>query len=542
MNTAKKQYVPSLSVKLFVILLLAILVVFPVVRMFASISAGDFKAVIGSPLFGEALLNSVFLSLIATLISIVIAYLLAWCTVRTNIAFKKGWNIIFTLPMLIPSISHGMGLIILFGGNGIIKNLLDLNGTVYGSVGIIIGSVLYAFPVAYIMLADVLRYEDMSVYEAAGILGLSRARQFFKITLPYMKKPLIAASFSVFSMIVTDYGVPLMIGGKIKTISLMMYEEVIGRLDFGKGCVYGLFLLVPAIVAFIADLVNKDKAPSAFVKREVGMKNGALRHVIAYIVCVVVALLAILPILAFLVLAFASSYPRDMSFTLSNIIDTLNRNGATYLINSLIIALGTAILGTALAYIAAYLTSRMRSKMSRVLHLLLLTFMAIPGIVLGLSYVVSFSGSFIYGTLVIMIMVNLAHFISSPYILMYNSFGKMNEQLEAVGATLGVSRLRMIKDVFIPQNISSIAEMFSYLFVNCMMTISAVSFLANVNTKPLSLMINQFEAQMQYECAAVVSLMILAANIVVKIIVAVIKHFIERRKREHNDVIDQKAI
>ena len=65
--------------------------------------------------------------------------------------------------------------------------------------------------------------------------------------------------------------------------------------------------------------------------------------------------------------------------------------------------------------------------------------------------------------------------------------------------------------------------MFSYFFVNCMMTISAVSFLANTSNKPVSLMINQFEAQMQLECAAVVSLMILLMNLLIKGITYVIK-------------------
>ena len=59
----------------------------------------------------------------------------------------------------------------------------------------------------------------------------------------------------------------------------------------------------------------------------------------------------------------------------------------------------------------------------------------------------------------------------------------------------------------------------SYFFVNCMMTISAVSFLANVNTKPLALMITQFEGQMQLECAAFVSLIILLVNVVMKFVV-----------------------
>ena len=224
-----------------------------------------------------------------------------------------------------------------------------------------------------------------------------------------------------------------------------------------------------------------------------------------------------------------------MSFTLENVINTLNRGGSNYLTNSLLIALLTALLGTLLSYITAYLTARMKTLTSRFIHLLVLTFMAIPGIVLGLSYVISFSSTALYGTLAILIMVNVSHFLSSPYLMRYNTFGKMNENLEAVGATLGIGRLRMLRDVFVPQSLGTIVEMFSYLFVNSMMTISAVAFLANTSTKPISLMINQFEAQMQYECAAVVSLMILLANVLVKIAVGTVKS-LYARKRHHADL------
>lgn len=532
MTNTKKSAAISLPVKIAVALILLFLVIFPILRMFSSMSAEDFEDVLNSPTFSQALLNSVLLSAIATGIVILLAYLLAYCMVRTNVLFKKIFNVILILPMLIPSISHGMGLIILFGGNGVIKNLLGLENSIYGPVGIVTGSILYAFPVAYIMLSDVLKYEDLSVYEAANVLGISRPRQFLRLTLPYLKKPLIAAIFSTFSMIVTDYGVPLMIGGKTKTISLLMYEEVIGQLDFGKGSVYGLFLLIPAIIAFISDALNKERATTAFVHKSLQESKKTYRDAVALVVCIAVSVFALLPILSFIILAFAKSYPRDMTFTLANVTNTFDRGGADYLINSLVIALLTAVIGTVFSYLTAYLTARMKSSVSHLIHLLVLTFMAIPGIVLGLSYVISFSSSVIYGTLAIMVTVNLAHFISSPYLMMYNSFGKMNENLEAVGQTLGISRLRIIKDVFVPQNVGTIAEMFSYLFVNCMMTISAVSFLANINTKPISLMINQFEAQMQYECAAVVSLMILIANVLVKIIVGIVKGIFSKKTRK----------
>ena len=100
--------------------------------------------------------------------------------------------------------------------------------------------------------------------------------------------------------------------------------------------------------------------------------------------------------------------------------------------------------------------------------------------------------------------------------MMYNSFNKLNENLEAVGQTLGVGRVRIIMDVFVPMSKYTLAEMFVYFFVNSMMTISAVSFLANTSNKPISLMITQFEAQAMFECAAVVSLWILIINVILK--------------------------
>ena len=101
----------------------------------------------------------------------------------------------------------------------------------------------------------------------------------------------------------------------------------------------------------------------------------------------------------------------------------------------------------------------------------------------------------------------------------YNSFSKINMNLESVAQTLGISKTLLVRDVLIPQMKSTILEMFSYFFVNSMMTISAVSFLATAQNKPLSLMINLFQAQMVVEGAAFVSLLILIVNITMKYII-----------------------
>lgn len=492
------------------------IVFIPLIRMFTYMDGDSISRVVNSPVFGDAVIHSIVSAVLATLITVCVAFCLAMCIERTSIRFKSVFGIIFVLPMLIPSISNGMGLVILFGNNGLITNLLHLNNSIYGLWGIVFGSVLYAFPVAYLMLADVIRYEDGSPYEAAKVLGIPRYRQLSAIMLPYLRKPLISVVFAVFAMVITDYGVPLMVGGKYTTIATVMYQEVIGQLDFGKGAVYGAVLLIPAVVAFVIDLLNKDKGKGTFITKPCEQSNTMAAKAFSYAFCVLVSLVTLLPIMSFVILAFAKDYPNNMTFTLDNIVKALNLKAGSYLFNSILIALLTAVCGVILAFITAYLSARMKSKLSRFLHLSSMTSAAIPGVVLGLSYVLVFNKTPIYGTIIILVMVNIIHFIASPYLMIYNSLSKINENLEEVAHTMYIDRAHMIRDVFIPQCKLTIFEMVSYFFVNCMMTISAVSFLATTANKPVALMINQFEAQMQLECAAVVSLMILVVNLLVK--------------------------
>ena len=154
--------------------------------------------------------------------------------------------------------------------------------------------------------------------------------------------------------------------------------------------------------------------------------------------------------------------------------------------------------------------------------------LAVPGMVLGISYVVFFSKSFLYGTFAILILANTVHFFSSPYLMLYNSMGGLDENLEAVGETLGISKVRIMLTVVLGQTRATVVEVFSYFFVNSMMTISAVAFLSNIRTSPLSLMIPQFEAQMLLEASAFVSLMILFTNLLMKVSAYFVKKILSR--------------
>lgn len=506
-----------LSVPAVLAALSTLFVLVPLIAMFINMDGDSIRSVFSRETLLPVLMNSVIVSALTTVISLILAYAMAWCLERTAIAGKRIYRALVTVPMLIPSVSIGMGVVLLGGNSGILTNLLGLQSShIYGMTGIVIGSVLYSLPVAFLMIDNILKFEDSSAYEAATVLGIPKWKQFTAITLPYLRKPLIVAAFSVFTLSFTDYGVPLMVGGKCKTLPVVMYQEVIGQLDFGKGCVYGSMLLIPAVAAFLVDYLNKNNANGSFVTKPFTIRPKLSRDIPATICASAVSLVSMLPIGSFVLLAFVKKYPTNMTFSLANIEKTFRMGGSEYLLHSVLIALMTSVIGVVLAVLAAYFTARTKQRFTRYLHLVSMSVAAVPGVVLGLSYVLLFRGTALYGTLIILVMVNVVHFFASPYLMMYTSFSKLNPNLESVAFTLGVGRLRLLLDELLPRCAQTVAEMFSYFFVNCMMTISAVSFLANTRNKPIALMINQFEAQSQMECAAVVSLMILVVNLLVK--------------------------
>ena len=152
--------------------------VLPLIGMFSRLASPEARAVFGTEQFATACLNSIGVALTSTAISLAFALAMSWVLCRTNVRAKGVIAVVMTLPMLIPSLALGMGLVFLLGSNGVITNALGLDFSLYGFWGIVMGSVLYSFPSAFLLLYDVLKYEDASPYEAADVLGVPKRSQF----------------------------------------------------------------------------------------------------------------------------------------------------------------------------------------------------------------------------------------------------------------------------------------------------------------------------------------------------------------------------
>ena len=174
--------------------------------------------------FEKAVWNSVEYRAISALITTVLALIAAYLLNASSMKHKNILVVLLTLGMLVPTISVGLGLRTLFGRNGLLDLMLKIRIEIRGLPGLIMGSVMTAFPATFLILYDALRYEDKGPYDAAAIMGISRFSTFFKLTLPYLKTALISAFCACFTLIFSDYCIPMDVRCKVMTLPSYMYE------------------------------------------------------------------------------------------------------------------------------------------------------------------------------------------------------------------------------------------------------------------------------------------------------------------------------
>lgn len=533
-RTVKQEALRAISVAC--ILPFAIL---PLITLAFHVTGKDWAFLVGDANFWQAIRNSLIYTSVSAVITTVLALIAAYMLENSNLRRKNVYVILLTLGMLVPTISVGLGLRILFGTNGFLDLLFGIEVEVRGFPGLIMGSVMTSFPATFLILYDALHYEDKGPYDAAQIMGIGRTSTFFRLTVPYLRIALISAFFACFTLIFSDYGMPMEIAGKVKTLPMYLYDQFMSSFQYGRGSIAGFVLLIPSVISFVFNLVFKDQSVAEKQNRLIApgkVFDGAAAGIVA-VLCIVL----FLPQLAFISLSFTKSFPHDLRFTFAHIVNIFsNTHGVglvVYIRNSLVLSVMTALVGTCYAYLLGYMSVRKSGRMAKAVDLLALSTIAIPGLVLGIGYIFLFkgtNGSF-YGTILILIVVNVFHFLGSPYLLAKNCLSKINSDYEVIGETLGISKGKIISHVLIPGSVSTLVEMFSYFFLNSMITISAVAFLCTYDNQPLSILITTYEKDSNYEMQSVISLIILFLNIAARSVFAGIKTAVNRANNREKE-------
>jgi iron(III) transport system permease protein len=227
-------------------------------RPVRSTGLSNFINYFSTPALFKSIQNSIFISIISTIITVILAFWFAYALNRSCMRFKGFFRLIAMAPILVPSLLPGIALVYLFGAQGVIKGLL-FGASIYGPIGIIIGSVFFTFPHAFLIISTALAISDARLYEAAVSLKASAWKTFWTVTIPGARYGIVSAAFVVFNLVITDFGLPKVIGGQFNVLAVDIYKQVIGQQNFEMGAVVSVVLIIPAILAFAIDRFVQSK-------------------------------------------------------------------------------------------------------------------------------------------------------------------------------------------------------------------------------------------------------------------------------------------
>jgi iron(III) transport system permease protein len=469
----------------------------------------------------EAIFNSIWVSSVAAMAAVVLAFYFAYIVqFKLRGKTQNFFRFFAIMPMLLPSITYGIVLIYLFGKSGIFTQLSGIQLPIYGPLGIIMGSFFYAFPIAFLLLSQAFANIDNRYLEAAKTIGASSFARFKDIVLPVTKYAVFSAFAVCFTVILTDYGISVSVGGRFTTLSLLFYRRVIGLADFSQGAIFSTFILIPAITIFLLDIFyfSKKQLHSGQNKRPVPKSRLRIAQFAGFFA---VILLILIPLIVVCIAPFVKGWPYNPVFTFEHIDRILSKGRLVQLIRqSVSIALVSGLIGTVIAFVAGYMYVRVKSgfgALRKLTHVLYLITLAIPGLAMGLGFLLFFRGTGLQNTAAILVIVNIMHFIGSPYMMVVSHFKLLNPNLEDICRSLGGKWYHNIKDVILPNSKRVLLDSFVYLFTNSMITISAVSMLVSARTGLLSLQITAYNNQGDWESAIAVSLIIFVINAAVKL-------------------------
>ncbi|MBI2468579.1 MAG: putative 2-aminoethylphosphonate ABC transporter permease subunit [Candidatus Rokubacteria bacterium] len=504
----------------------------------ALVGLANYASFLATPALSQSIRQSITVAVVSTAITLVLAFVYAYGLTRSCMPLKGLFRGIALIPILMPSLLPAISLVYLFGNQGVLRSWL-MGASIYGPIGIVMGEVFYVFPHALMILLTAMSTSDARLYEAAESLRASKARIFFTVTLPGVRYGLVSTFFAVLTLVITDFGVPKVIGGQYNVLATDVYKQVVGRHDFEMGAVLSMVLLVPAALAFLADRIAQRRQVALLTTRAVPFqpKPAGGRDAALFTFCALVAV-GILVVLG--MAAFASSvrlWPYNLTLSTYHYNFDLRDGGswASYR-NSVKMAALTAVVGTAIVFAGAYLVEKTRGFRAgrAVVQLLCMVPMAVPGLVLGLAYIFFFNApgnplNVLYHTMTILVICTIAHFYTVPHLTAVTALKQMDPEFEAVSASLKVPVYKTFWRVTVPVCVPAILDISMYLFLNAMTTVSAVVFLYSPDTTLASVAVLNMDDAGETASAAAMGMMIVYTSIVVRVLHALGTRGIARR-------------
>lgn len=451
--------------------------------------------------------NTLFLALITAAGTTVLGTMIALVAERGSRRLSKPLNMLALLPIITPPFVVGLGLILLFGRAGVVNQFLEWAFGIpptrwfYGFFGVWLAQLFAFTPIAFMIMRGVVQGISPSLEEAAQTLRANRMNTFLSVTLPLLKPGLANAFLVGFIESIADFGNPIVVGGQYAVLSTEIFFAIVGaQLDHGMAAALALILTVFALTVFYAQrkLLGKTSFTTVSGKGDSGLPMPLPAMVRR--VCHGVAL----PWLGFTIVVylfavaggFVQAWGRDYTFTLAHFKTTfdlqIGEHGLVWagtawssLFTTVKLAAIASPVCAGIGLLIAWLLARTQFRGQSAFEFAALLAFAIPGTVLGVSYIVAFNVPpfELTGTALIIVLCFVFRNLPVGVRAGTAAFKQLDRSLDEASVMLRASTLTTVRRVLLPLLKPALIAALVYGFVRSMTTVSAVIFLVTAENE-----------------------------------------------------------
>mgnify|MGYP001141986917 CR=1 FL=1 len=470
-----------------IILFVGFFVVYPVVRVITFPSLQDYAQLFGKARWIKAVKNSLYMTLISTLSCTAVAFLFAYVIARLDVPCKGLFRFVTLLPIVSPPFIVALSYILLFGVQGIVtKGLLGLQVDIYGRMGLWIVQTVTFFPYAYSVIYGVIRSISTNLEYAAYNMGATRWQVFRDVFFPLCRPGIAGGALIAAINVLTDFGNPMMIGGDLALLPTEAYMQISGWYDMKTASVLAVALLVPAMAIFLVNRFWVGKRSYVTITgKEISLNPFPVPQWVKWGLFSLTMLISLFILLVYGTLcygAFTKAWGYDWSFTLENIQYVFLKGRQIW--NSIRYGLLSSLGAAFLAMMLAYIVQKKQVGLNKALDFLAILPGAIPGMFLGIGFVMAFNGKplELTGTSTIMVLALLFWNIPTCYSAATAGLQQIGNSVEDAALNLGANSFRSFKDVIIPLLKAPFLSGFVLSFLRSVTCLSVVIFLYSPST------------------------------------------------------------
>ena len=505
-----------------ILVLFSIVIVFVAYPLFEAVrltfvhqgrfSLAIWKEILTNRQYLSALAGSIELGVWTATISTIIGFIFAFFVSRTSMRGKKFVTALATLPVISPPFSLTLSIILLFGNNGLItKGIFGLqNFSIYGLTGLTIVQTISMFPIAFLTLAGVLDAIDSTLEDASLDLNASRWQTFMKVTLPLSAPGILSSWLLVFTNSLADFANPLLLSGSFRVLSVESYIEVTGMNRLGNGAALSILLLLPTLTAFFVQRAWVAKKSFVVVT---GKPSGRLSDLASkptrlfLLAFVALTSITIVSLYGTIIAGcFVKNWGIDYSFTTENIVEALQRGKQAMFQTMTLAGIATPIAGF-IAMIGAVLLVRKQFPGKRLLEALMMTPFAVPGTLIGISYILAFNEPpfLLVGTGAILVICYVIRELPVGLEGGVATLRQIDPAIEEAASDLGADQATVFRTVILPLIRPAFISSMSYTFVRSMTAVSAIVFLISAKWYHITIQIYNFSENIRFGLASVLA-------------------------------------